>query len=85
MHPVSGKQLWTFNTKQRVDSSPIIVGQRAFVGSSDGRLYGLNLQTGKKEWEYEAGGGFAASPAVASGKLVIATDDGVVYCFGKQP
>ena len=85
LHPVSGKQLWLFNTKQRVDSSPVIVGQRAFVGSSDGRLYGLSLQSGKKEWEYEAGGGFAASPAVASGKLVIATDDGVVYCFGKQP
>jgi hypothetical protein len=33
-------------------------------------------------FEYQAMGGFTGSPAVADGKLVIATDRGVVYCFG---
>jgi len=77
-----GQEKWTFTTKGRVDSSPVIVGTRAFVGSADGRVYGIDITTGKKVWEYEAGGGFASSPAVAEGKLVIASDDGVVYCFG---
>ena len=43
---------------------------------ADGRIYGLDLHTGEKVWEYEAGGGFTASPAVADGRLVIANDDG---------
>ena len=30
-------------TRARIDSSPAIAGSRAFVGSSDGRLYGLDL------------------------------------------
>ncbi len=84
LHPKTGKELWTFPTKRRVDSSPVIVGDRAFVGSSDGRLYALTLLNGKKQWEYETGGGFTGSPAVADQRLVIANDDGVVYCFGSK-
>jgi outer membrane protein assembly factor BamB len=82
--PKTGKELWTFATKQRIDSSPVIVGDRVFVGAADGRLYGLDLRTGKQDWEYQASGGFTGSPAVADGKLVIATDRGVVYCFGSK-
>ena len=81
--PGTGKQLWSFAAKTRVDASPVIVGQRVFAAAADGRLYTLDLQTGKLLWEHEAGGGFAGSPAVAAGRLVIASDEGVVYCFGK--
>ena len=35
----------------RVDSSPAIAGGRVFVGSNDGRVYGLDLANGKKVWE----------------------------------
>ncbi len=62
----------------------MIVGERAFVGASDGRLYALDRKTGKKVWEYEAGGDFIASPAVAEGRLVIGNTDGTLYCFGAK-
>jgi outer membrane protein assembly factor BamB len=61
-----------------------VAGQRVFVGSSDGRVYGLDLKSGEKVWEYEAGGSFVGSPAVAAGRLVIANKNGVLYCFGKK-
>jgi outer membrane protein assembly factor BamB len=54
------------------------------LASTDGRIYGLNLLSGEKEWEYEAGGGFTGSPAVAEGRLLIASDDGHLYCFGQK-
>lgn len=76
--------LWDFVTKGQVDGSPVIVDNRVFVGSADGRIYGLDLKTGKEVWEYEAGGKFIGSPAVASGRLLIASNDGVVYCFGEK-
>src|SRR5579859_2865219 len=44
----TGKAIWTFMTKSRVDSSPAIAGNRVYVGSNDGRLYVLDLGTGKK-------------------------------------
>lgn len=81
--PATGKELWTFATKQRIDSSPVLVGDRVFVGAADGRLYALDRKNGEQRWEFQATGGFTGSPAVADGKLVIATDRGVAYCFGK--
>ncbi len=42
LDPADGHELWKFATRSRVDSSPVVVGQRVFVGSSDGRLYALD-------------------------------------------
>ncbi len=80
--PKTGRPRWTFATKGRVETSPVIVGRRVFVGSADGRLYALDRQTGRELWRFEAGGSLLASPAVAGGRLVIGTDDGTLYCFG---
>ena len=55
-----------------------------FVGSSDGGIHGFNIKTGKPGWQYEAGGDFAADPAIAEQRLVIASGDGKVYCFGEK-
>ncbi|HEY1065573.1 MAG TPA: PQQ-binding-like beta-propeller repeat protein, partial [Pirellulales bacterium] len=74
----------SFSAKGRIDGSPVIVGDRAYIGSDDGRLYGLSVATGEKVWEYEAGGKFASSPAVVDGRLVIGNDDGKLYCFGAR-
>lgn len=80
--PDTGIVLWTFGAKGGVDSSATIVGDRVFVGASDGNLYELDLRTGHETWRYETGSAITASPAVAAGRLVIGTLDGVLYCFG---
>jgi outer membrane protein assembly factor BamB len=82
--PTTGKPLWSFHTKGRVDGSPVVVGRRVFVGSGDGRLYALDVTTGKSLWQFEAGGAIVASPAVAGGRLVIGNDSGSLYCFGAK-
>jgi outer membrane protein assembly factor BamB len=84
LDPDTGKINWKRTLKARVDSSPVIVGDRVFVGSTDGRLYGLSLKNGETLWEKQFNGGFLSSPAVAFDRLVIATDRGVVYCLGKK-
>ena len=78
----TGKQLWSFSTRARVESSPLITGKRVFVGSNDGLLYELNLFAGKKTWEFTAGAPLSASPAAVQGYLVIGSQDGMLYCFG---
>jgi eukaryotic-like serine/threonine-protein kinase len=52
------------------------------VGSNDGRLYVLDVATGAKLWEFNAGAPLSASPAVAEGRIVIGSQDGKLYCFG---
>jgi len=84
LNPDTGKLNWARTLKAKVDSSPVIVGDRVFAGSTDGRLYGLSLKNGETVWEKQFNGGFLSSPAVAFDRLVIATDRGVVYCLGKK-
>lgn len=87
LEPLTGKVIWEKAIRGRVDSSPVVVGERVFVGSgssSDGRIYGLDRRTGKTVWTYEAGGEFTGSPAVAAHRMVIASEDGIVYCFGAK-
>ena len=78
----TGKAIWTFATKARVDSSPAIADGRVYTGSNDGHFYVLDLATGKKLWDFEAGAPLSASPAIAAGRIAIGSQDGRVYCFG---
>ena len=79
---MTGKAVWTFTTRARVESSPAIADGRVFVGSNDGRFYVLNLTTGAKLWEFNAGAPLSASPAIGKGRIVIGSQDGRLYCFG---
>ncbi|HET6861822.1 MAG TPA: PQQ-binding-like beta-propeller repeat protein [Pyrinomonadaceae bacterium] len=79
---LAGKNVWTFATRARVESSPAIAGGKVFVGSNDGRFYVLSLSNGNKLWEFTAGAPLSASPAIANGRIVIGSQDGKLYCFG---
>lgn len=77
----TGKEIWSFATRARVESSPGVAGGRVYVGSNDGRFYVLDLESGEKLWEFEAGAPLSASPAIAAGRVVIGDQDGRLYCF----
>lgn len=79
----TGKELWSFATRARVESSPAIADHRVFVGSNDGRFYVLDLNDGKKIWDYLVGEPMSASPALSDGRIVIGTQDGKLLCFGE--
>ncbi len=80
-----GKSVWSYRTKGKVDSSPVISGGRAYVGSMTGELFAFDVKTGEVAWRFDTGSGVLASPAVADGRLVVGTVDGQLYCFGGAP
>jgi len=82
----NGDGVWRFQTRSRVDSSPVVVGDRVFVGSSDGNLYGLGLKDGKELWKYRIGKPITGSAAVGESCLVIGSEgtEGMIYCFGAK-
>jgi outer membrane protein assembly factor BamB len=84
LDPQTGAEKWKVTVKSKIDSSPVIVDDRVYVASTDGRLYALALKDGAVLWERQFNGGFISSPAVAFERLVIATNRGVVYCLGQQ-
>lgn len=81
---VKGEPLWTFPTKGRIDSSPVVAGPRAYFGSTDGHLYVVNVADGREVQKLELGRSILAGPAVAHGRLVVGTTDGSLVCLGKK-
>jgi outer membrane protein assembly factor BamB len=85
-----GTRAWRTPMRGRVDGSPVVVraadgpGFLAIVGDAAGRIVALGVADGKTLWEFDAGSGFAGSPAVASGRLVLASDDGTLWCFQEK-
>jgi outer membrane protein assembly factor BamB len=93
-HVADGRQAWRQPLPGRVDASPVVVeasgGQAdpaapprpvVLVADAKGTLGALELAEGRGAWEFDAGGGFGAGAAVASGRVVIASDNGTVWCF----
>ena len=55
VHADSGELQWKFYTDGPVRFAPVIVGQRVYVVSDDGRLYCLDLATGSRHWAVQGG------------------------------
>jgi len=86
----SGTRVWRQPTRGRVDASPAILtvvedGREprtaAVVADATGAIMLLDATDGTPLWQFAAGGGFAGGAAVASGRLVLASEGGSVWCF----
>jgi outer membrane protein assembly factor BamB len=80
----TGREVWSYLTKNRVDGSPVVAGKRVYVGSTDEHFYVLNLADGTLVQDIKLDGSILGSPAVVDGAVVIGTEKGTVYCFGKE-
>jgi outer membrane protein assembly factor BamB len=80
----TGKEVWNFVTEGMVDASPVVVGNRVYVGvlSSGGEFYVLDLNTGRQIQLLHLEGAVTGSVGVGSESIVVGTEKGVVYCLG---
>ncbi|EMR73515.1 WD40-like repeat-containing protein [Thermoplasmatales archaeon SCGC AB-539-N05] len=62
-------------------STPVVHNDVIFVGSSDGKLYALNVTTGDEIWSpFEMSGDYLfSSPAIAEDTVYIVSYDGTLY------
>jgi outer membrane protein assembly factor BamB len=83
----TGRELWKFNSAP-IESSPLLRGNRLFVGSWDHHVYALNAKNGKVIWRFEADDQVNTSAAYWNGRIYIASDGGTLYALsaktGKQ-
>lgn len=70
---------WKFRTGGRVISTPAIVGDAVYVGSTDGSLYAVARADGTLRWKFDTRGPIASSPAVAGGLVIVSSVDGGIY------
>ncbi len=70
---------WKFKTGGRVISSPLVVGDVVYVGSTDGSLYAVNRADGTQLWKFDTRGPVSSSPAFHNGVVYVGSVDGLVY------
>ncbi len=69
-------------------SSANVVGSTAYVGAGSGRVYAVDIASGKPKWTFQTQGRVRSTPAVRDGKVYFGSFDGFVYAVdaktGKQ-
>jgi len=76
------EQLWLFQgigNQAMVYSSPAIAGGIVVVGARDRNVYGIDLATGKKLWNFPTRGDVDSSAAISNGRVYIASRDKKLY------
>jgi len=76
-----GDLVWSYETGDRIESSPAVSGGYVYVGSYDGKVYCLDASTGALAWSYATGYTVCSSPALCGGYLYMGTNDGRLYCL----
>ena len=82
----TGNEVWRFTDYRNAiilgyNSSPVIAGSMVFFGWGGGLAYALDSRNGTVLWRDTLQGDIVSSPAVASGKLFMATINGYLYAF----
>lgn len=77
--PQFTKVKWKFHTNGQVFSSPVVVGDVVYVGSTDSNLYAINVDDGSVRWKFKSKGRVNSSPAVAAGVVYFESYDSNFY------
>jgi eukaryotic-like serine/threonine-protein kinase len=82
----SGREAWYFSELRNSErlgycSSPVVANNKVFFGWGEGKVYALNAKDGRKLWEDSLNGHILSSPAIANGRLYVATYGGYVYAY----
>ncbi len=68
----TGKRLWVRKLGAHLESSPLAVGDRLYLGTDSTDLLALRASDGKVEWRFNAPGAIKASPSHHDGRVYFA-------------
>src|SRR5215469_7148571 len=78
--PGTSTVLWTFTGDGNLVTSPIVVDQYVFIGSSAGKLYALNAATGQIAWQTNLGAAIPAGEGILGSSFLsgLSAGDGLL-------
>jgi outer membrane protein assembly factor BamB len=77
--PDNSTLLWSFNTGENIESSPVFYEGRIYVGSDSGRLYCLDAFTGLEIWSFRTENEIESTPLVVDGVVYFGSADMNLY------
>lgn len=71
---------WKFKTGGAIRSSPAIFDGIIYIGSTDGRFYAVDIETGEEKWSFISGT-VQSSAAISGGLVYFGSNDSHVYAL----
>ena len=84
LHGMQPKDQYMEDDWDFFNSSPTIHNKNIYFGSGNGKIYALDLQTGKELWSFQTGEVVHTSPAVAYGNVYAGSWDSYLYCLDAE-
>ncbi|MDP1564082.1 MAG: PQQ-binding-like beta-propeller repeat protein [Pirellulaceae bacterium] len=81
----TGELKWSYRSKRGIDASVLVVGDRVYIGDIAGNFMVLNLDDGQLLQTIELSGGITSAPCLTGDRLLLTTQEGIVYCLGSKP
>jgi outer membrane protein assembly factor BamB len=84
----TGEERWRFEPGSRVSGSPAVADGTVFVGTSQGRLYAVDRDTGSGDVVFDSNDEYGvarfASPAVADSAVFVGSDMGRIHAIDPE-
>jgi outer membrane protein assembly factor BamB len=75
----NGKPAWTRDLHSHLESSPLAVGNRLYIGTDKTNVVALRSSDGKILWQFNSPGAIKASPSYHAGRVYVADYEGSMY------
>ncbi len=79
----TGRERWRYKT-QPVESSPLLHGNRLYIGSWDHGVHAINAKNGHRIWRFQADNQVNTSAAYWRGRIFIGSDSGTLYALSAK-
>jgi outer membrane protein assembly factor BamB len=79
--PKSGKRVWVRNLHAHLESSPMAVGGKLYIGSDTTDVISLRASDGAILWRFNSPGAIKASPSFHDGHIFVADYKGAMFCL----
>jgi len=86
INAADGSPIWSFRTRHKVFSSPVVANGRVYIGEglhhhTGARLYCLDAETGDFLWDFPTRSHVESTPTVVDGRVIFGAGDDGVYCI----
>jgi outer membrane protein assembly factor BamB len=77
----SGREVWKRKLVGHLESSPMAVGGRLYLGTDKTNVVAVRASDGKVLWQFNSPGAIKASPSFHDGRLYVADYESGVFCL----
>jgi outer membrane protein assembly factor BamB len=75
---------WKFETRKPFLASPVISGDKVYVGGLDSTLYAIDLNSGKASWKFTTTNEIRSNVLVDGNRVFLVGGDGSLYCMDSE-